>query len=123
MNKAFLIGRLTAEPESNTTNSGKTYCKFRLAVDKMVNGEKQADYLNVVCWEKTAENCTKYLSKGKQVAVVGAIQTGSYEKDGRKIQTFDIRAEQVEFLSKAETPKDGSIDDSKETDDDAGMPF
>lgn len=119
MNEVFLIGRLTADPTSGT-GAGKTYCKFTVAVNRG-GAEQKADFINVVCWEKLAENCKKYLSKGKQIAVNGSIQTGSYEKDGVKRQTFDVRARQVEFLSKAET-KDGNIDELPEADG-ADMPF
>ena len=79
-----------------------------------------------------AQNCVKYLVKGSQVAVTGSIQTGSYERDGVKRTTFEVRADQVEFLSRATQgasgaapqarPKDTAIDELKEVDDD-DMPF
>ena len=104
MNKVFLIGRLTQDPTASTLASGHTYCRFSIAVNRNYSsrdGENKADFLNIVTWDGLAQNCVKYLEKGSQVAVTGSIQTGSYERDGVKRQTFDIRADQVEFLSRA----------------------
>lgn len=103
MNKVFLIGRLTQDPQASTLDSGHSYCRFSIAVNRNYSrdGENRADFINIITWDALASNCVKYLVKGSQVAVVGSIQTGSYEKDGVKRQTFDIRADQVEFLSRA----------------------
>ena len=133
MNKAFLCGRLTQDPQSVTLESGKMFCRFTIAINrpKTKDGKEQADFINIVTWETLAQNCAKYLGKGSQVAVCGSIQTGSYEKDGIKRQTFDIRADQVEFLTRPNpehsepqpTPsRDSAIDKLKEIDDDS-MPF
>ncbi len=135
MNKAFLIGRVTADLTLSKLNSGHCYCRFSIAVNRPYARENdpKTDFITVVAWDKTAQNCNKYLSKGSQLAVIGSIQTGSYERDGIKRQTFEIRADQVEFLSKANTTnadsadtkqvsKDVAIDDLKEVDDD-DMPF
>ncbi len=102
MNKVFLIGRLTQDPQTQTLDSGTTLCRFSIAVNRTYSrdGETQADFINIVAWNATAQNCGKYLVKGSQVAVSGSIQTGSYERDGVKRQTFDVRADQVEFLSR-----------------------
>lgn len=124
INKATLLGRLTRDPQSVTFEGGKTRCNFTIAVDRprTKDGEDKADFISIVTWDKLAENCAKYLAKGNQVAVCGSIQTGSYEKDGIKRQTFDIRADQVEFLTKpsadssapsTEPSKDASIDTLK----------
>ena len=104
MNKVFLIGRLTQDPTASTLASGHTYCRFYIAVNRNFpsrDGENKVDFINIVTWEVLAQNCVKYLEKGSQVAVTGSIQTGSYERDGVKRQTFDIRADQVEFLTRA----------------------
>lgn len=134
MNKVFLIGRLTQDPQASTLDSGRTYCRFSIAVNRNYasrDGENKADFINIVTWEALAQNCVKYLQKGSQVAVTGSIQTGSYEKDGVKRQTFDIRADQVEFLSRStgtgtssapQGSRDQEIDQLKEVDDD-DMPF
>lgn len=136
MNKAFLIGRLTQDPTASTLDSGHSYCRFSIAVNRSYSrdGENKADFINIVTWDGLAQNCVKYLVKGSQVAVTGSIQTGSYERDGVKRTTFEIRADQVEFLSRANStaaagaaatparPKDTSMDELKEVVDD-DMPF
>ena len=81
-------------------------CKFTIAIDRPVRAgqEKQADFPRIVCFGKTAENCEKYLSKGKQVAVEGRIQTGSYkDKEGKQVYTTDVIANRVEFLGSRDT--------------------
>lgn len=104
MNKVFLIGNLTADPVGSTFDSGNTNCRFSIAVNRFNRGTEgnAVDFINVVAWNQLATNCTKYLVKGSKVAVVGSIVTGSYERDGVKRTTFDIRADQVEFLSRPE---------------------
>ncbi len=105
MNKAILIGRLTADPELQTTSSGVDVCRFSLAINrpfKSQSGETQADFLNIVVWRAAAQNCYKYLKKGSQCAVVGSIQTRSYEdNNGVKRYVTEIVAENVEFLGRA----------------------
>ncbi len=134
MNKVFLIGRLTQAPTASSLQSGHSYCRFSIAVNRNFtsrDGENKADFINIITWDKLAENCMKYLEKGSQVAVVGSIQTGSYEKDGVKRQTFDIRADQVEFLSRANNGGAGAqqqagsqdVDTLKEVETDDDMPF
>ena len=133
MNSVILIGRLTQDPQASTLDSGHSYCRFSIAVNRRYsrNGESQADFINIITWDALAQNCSKYLVKGSQVAVQGSIQTGSYERDGVKRQTFDIRADQVEFLSRAngngtgaqgQPTRDAAIDELKEVEDD-DMPF
>ena len=110
MNKVFLIGRLTQDPTASSLPSGHTYCRFSIAVNRTFasrDGENRADFINIVTWDGLAQNCVKYLEKGSQVAVTGSIQTGSYERDGVKRQTFDIRADQVEFLSRSSNSQGG----------------
>ncbi|MCH5156681.1 MAG: single-stranded DNA-binding protein [Clostridiales bacterium] len=132
MNKVFLIGRLTRDPQASTTESGRSYCRFSIAVDRFSRDrENSVDFINIITWNELASNCVKYLQKGSQVAVFGSIQTGSYERDGVKRQTFDVRADQVEFLTRANggaqqggegAVKDEVIDELKQVDDD-DMPF
>ena len=132
MNKVFLIGRLTQDPQASTLDSGHSYCRFSIAVNRSYSrdGENRADFINIITWDALAQNCVKYLVKGSQVAVTGSIQTGSYERDGVRRQTFDIRADQVEFLSRAngsaqqgaQGTRDQAIDELKEVEDD-DMPF
>lgn len=101
MNNVILIGRLVRDPELRyTSGSQMAVCRFTLAIDRRVKQgeEKKADFPNVICFGKTAENCEKFLAKGRKVAVQGRLQTGSYEKDGVKHYTTDVIADNVEFL-------------------------
>ena len=87
MNKAILIGRLTRDPELRTTPTGRNVCQFSIAVNRNftnANGEREADFINCVVWDKQAENLAKYQHKGNQIAVEGRIQTRNYDdKDGK----------------------------------------
>ena len=101
MNRAVLIGRLAQAVEFKYTSSGTPVARFNLAVNrnfKDKNGEKGTDFIPVVVWGKSAENCKKYLEKGRQVAVSGRIQTRSYEVEGQKRYVTEIVADEVEFL-------------------------
>ena len=124
MNKVFLIGRLTADPKQGQTPGEKVYTRFTLAVDRIGDG---TDFINIVAWERIAETVVKFASKGRQIAVFGRIQTGTYEKNGEKRPTFDVVAIEVKLLGSAQSTnkapdKDASIDDLEEIDDD-DMPF
>ena len=102
MNKVFLIGNLTRDPETRTTQGGTTVCSFTIAVNRRMkqDGQQETDFLNIVAWQKLGELCQKYLAKGRKCSVVGRIQTSSYlAKDGSKRTAWDIVAEEVEFLS------------------------
>ena len=105
MNHIMLIGNLTHDPELKTTASGVATCGLRIAVNRRFkdkNGETVTDFIPVVTWRKTAELCAEYLSKGRKVAIVGELQTRSYEaKDGTKRTVTEVVADEVEFL----TPK------------------
>ncbi len=108
MNNVVLIGRLTRDPELRYIPSGTAVANFSLAVDKGLSREKKqemesrnqptADFINITVWGKMGENCANYLQKGRLVGVNGRIQTGSYEKDGIRRYTFEVVANQVEFL-------------------------
>ena len=108
MNKVILIGNLTKDPEGGETSSGIPYSRLSIAVNRPFtdeNGERQADFFNVTVWRAQAQDCLKYLCKGKKVCVVGRLQNRTYEdKDGNKRMATDIIAEEVEFLS----PSDNS---------------
>lgn len=103
MNKVYLIGNLTRDPEMSETSSGVAFCRIGLAVNRPysgADGERQTDFFNITVWRAQAENCGRYLKKGSKVAVVGSLQNRSYEdKDGNKRQVTDIIANEVEFLS------------------------
>lgn len=105
MNSVILIGRLCADPElSYTPNTQTACCRFTLAVDKPKRqGEDQgADFIRITVWGAQGENCDRYLAKGRQAAVHGRIQTGSYKnRDGQTVYTTDVVADRVEFLGSA----------------------
>ena len=102
MNKVILMGRLTRDPEVRYTQTNNTLvASFALAVNRRFarpGEERQADFINIVVFGRQAENVQKYITKGSQIAVDGRIQTGSYEKDGVKRNTFDVIANNVQFL-------------------------
>ncbi len=114
MNKVFLIGRLTRDPELRYTSDNTATARFSLAVDRNYsnqNGEREADFINIVVFGKQAENVQKYLTKGSQVAIDGRIQTGSYEKDGVRRYTTDVIAQSVQFLDTRSSREGGVSND------------
>lgn len=110
MNKAIITGNLVRDPELSETTSGTAYCKFSIAVSRPYtngDGNREADFFTVVAWRALAENCGRYLKKGRKVAVVGSIQNRQYEgKDGLKRTVTEIIAQDVEFLSGGENTAD-----------------
>ena len=102
MNNVVLIGRLTKDPELayGGQNSDIAVCRFTLAVDRPTQ-DKAADFIRIVVFRKQAENAKQYLAKGRQCAVEGRIQTGSYkDREGKTVYTTDVVANRVEFLTK-----------------------
>ena len=101
LNNVVLIGRLVADPELRTTTSGKSVATFRIAVDRSYTkpGEqKQADFINIVAWESSANFVTRYFTKGSMIAVRGEIQTRNYEdSNGNKRTAFEVVAKEVSF--------------------------
>lgn len=137
MNKVILVGNLTRDPELAQTSSGISVCKFSIAVNRdytNANGERDADFINIVTWRGLAENCAKYLVKGSKVAVCGSLQTSSYEdRNGEKRYRTDVVADNVEFISTkskedTEPPQTSkksvkkTLKELQPTDDD-GLPF
>lgn len=95
MNNCTFIGRLTKDPEIRYTKDNKAVCTFTIAINRY-NG--MADFIRIEAWGTTAENCAKYLVKGRQAGVVGSLHNNRYEKDGVK-HSFDyVYADRVEFL-------------------------
>ena len=124
MNSIILIGRLTKDPELRYTPNGKAVCSFTLAVDRPYSGDKkEADFINIVVWNKVGENCAQYLSKGRKAAVQGRLQIRSYEDDkGYKKYITEVVANSVEFLEFGN--KQQNEDFGIEVDlDDADCPF
>lgn len=102
MNKVVLIGRLTRDPELRYTSSNIPSATFSLAVSRPFqnqNGVREADFINIVMWRKTAETAKNYLSKGSLIAVEGRIQTRNYDgADGKKVYVTEVVADNFEFL-------------------------
>ena len=132
MNKVYLIGNLTRDPEVSETSSGVPFCRFSVAVNRNFansEGNREVDFFNITVWRGLAENCGRFLIKGSKVAIVGSLQNRTYEVDGVKRTATDIVASEVEFLS---TNRDGEGDVVKpinkdkpaltEVEDD-GLPF
>lgn len=101
MNSVILVGRMVADPELKTTQTGLEVTSFRVAVDRPYSkdGEKKADFIDVVAWRKTAAFICQYFSKGKPIAVKGSLQTRTYEtQDGSKRYVTEVLADNVEFV-------------------------
>lgn len=128
MNKWCGIGRLTKDAELKTTSSGINYCNFIIAVDrrfKDANGQRQADFIACVAWRTTAEFISKYFKKGNRIAVVGSIQTRTYEdQNGQKKLVTEVIVDEAEFVeSKAASGNGQTAKQSSEPDEPVEMPF
>lgn len=124
MNKVILIGNLTRNVESGETANGIKYARIGIAVSRRYadsDGNIQTDFFNITAWRGLAENCEKFLSKGKKIEVIGAIQNRTYEdKEGVKRTVTDIIADEIEFL----TPVDKTEQKPKEKYEEVGdLPF
>lgn len=99
MNRVFLMGRLTADPELNKTQSGLSVARFTVAVSRRFKkeGQPEADFIRCIAWRQQAEFVCKYFKKGNMIAAAGSIQTGSYEKNGQKVYTTDVLIDEVRF--------------------------
>ncbi len=128
MNKVILMGRLTKDPVVGYTQSTNTMVtSFTLAVNRRFvkqGEERQADFINIVAWNKTAEFVSKYFSKGQQVGVIGRIQTKNYDnEEGIKHYVTEVIAEEVYFAGeKKEKAQNDTTDDFEITNSD-GLPF
>ena len=135
LNTAIIMGRICNDLELRKTPSSVSVTRFTVAVDRPYKQgeERKADFINVTAWRGTAEFICRNFNKGKAIIVKGAIQTGSYEKDGRKINTFEILADDVFFCGSKE---DGQSNNSSQNEpqatetasydidaDDSDLPF
>ena len=105
MNKVFLIGRLSRDPELRHTTSGMAVCQINVAISRRTGQgrDPETDFINVVVWDKQAENVSRYLAKGRQVAVEGRIQTRSYDNnEGKRTYVTEVVASNVEFLGSSQ---------------------
>jgi len=103
LNRVILIGRLTRDPELRYTQQGTAVARFTLAVNRKFKRE-ETDFIDIVVWQKQAENCAQYLTKGQLAMVEGRLQVRSYEgQDGQKRKAVEVVADDVKFLSKPGT--------------------
>jgi single-strand DNA-binding protein len=135
LNKVFLVGNLTRDPELRFTAQGTAVANFSIAVNrsyKANDGEykKEVSFFNIVVWGKTGENCSKFLSKGRSVLVEGRLQNRSYEtQEGQKRTITEIVADNVQFLggkgdaSEGSTSDYGAVDSYEGNNDDDQVPF
>lgn len=112
MNKVYIIGNLTKDPELRSTQSGVPVCSFTVAVSRRQRGaeaEPQADFFRVTAWRQLGEICAKYLAKGRKAAVNGSVSVSTYTgQDGKTRATLEVTAEDVEFLTpRTEIPAAG----------------
>lgn len=125
MNKVFLIGRLTKDPELKfTPQNGTAVTQFTLAVNKRFKKENgpTADFINIVAWGKIAEHCSNYLNKGSQASVAGRLEIRSYQaQDGTTRYTTEVVADEVEFLDPKKSKNE--YEDMTPIEDSADMPF
>lgn len=112
MNKVILIGRLTKDPDLRYTQSGTAVASFTLAVNRRFanqNGEREADFINCVAWQKAAEFVANYFTKGQQMALEGRLQVRSYDgDDGKRRWVTEVVVEQMEFVGSKNDNKDNS---------------
>jgi single-strand DNA-binding protein len=133
VNKVLLVGRLAQQPELRYTQNGVAVARFTVAVSRPFTnqqGEREADFIDVVVWRAQAENCANYLAKGRLVGVEGRLQIRSYETaEGQKRRVAEVVADRVEFLDRGkdgmqggqEVPSQGFPDDAAGPGDD--LPF
>lgn len=142
MNKIFLIGNLTRDPERSQFSDDLVNCRMTVAVTRNYGkkdsyGKKETDFFRVVCWRGLAENCCKFLKKGSQVGVFGSISIRKYKtSDGVSRESIEVSADEVQFLtrryetdssdaglSEDSMPKSDRSDEGLEEIDDDDMPF
>jgi single-strand DNA-binding protein len=112
LNRTILIGRLTRDPELRYTPNGVAVTTFTLAVDRPFSnqqGDREADFINIVTWRQLAETCANYLRKGRLTAVEGRIQVRNYENnEGRKVYVTEVVADNVRFLESSNSGSGGA---------------
>lgn len=117
MNKVFLIGNLTRDPELTETSSGTSICRFSIAVSRNytnANGDKITDFFNCIAWKNTAEAIARYVHKGNKLSIVGSLENRSYEdRNGNKRTVTEIQVQDVEFL----TPRTAGSSNATEPND------
>jgi single-strand DNA-binding protein len=127
MNKVILMGRLCDNPVVRYTNANNTLvAQFNLAVNRRFvkqGEERQADFINIVAWDKTGEFCSKYFKKGQQVSIIGRLQTRNYDdKDGKKVYVTEVVAEEVYFAD-SKKEDNGPFENNAVEEDTSELPF
>lgn len=114
INIVIVMGRITADPELRTSNSGISYCRFSVAVDRAYKSgdEKKTDFINCVAWRQTAEFISRYFTKGSMIALQGSLQQESYtDRDGNKRTSYTVSVEKASFTgSKRESAAEPDIE-------------
>lgn len=130
MNKATIIGNLTANPQSrlvNSANGTSTVCNFTVATNRPVRGKIKTTFFRVTCWNKQADNAMKYLARGRKVAVTGPVEASAYiAQDGSARAQLEVYAEEIEYLSSRQEDSQTQApppDDSYAPMDDGDLPF
>ena len=103
LNKVFLIGRLTRDPELRYTSAGVPVARFTLAVSRPTrkdNNESDADFIRIAAWRKLAEICGEYLKKGKLISIEGRLQISGFEKNGKTVKTAEVIADNMQMLDR-----------------------
>lgn len=127
LNRVILMGRLAADPELRTTNSGTNVATFRIGVSRDYDRD-QTDWINIVAWRQTAEFVKNYFSKGNMIALEGALQSRQYQdRDGNNRTTYEVQADRVWFAeSKGGSQKpdvEPDLSDYEEVEDNGDLPF
>ncbi len=125
INRVILVGRMVADPEIRYTQSGIAVARLRIAVErpfKNANGERQTDFINAVAWRKLAELCGQYLKKGQMAAIDGSLQMNQWEQEGQKRTTYEVIADNIQFLDRGGSGGAGGVDSPSYNDSDAPPP-
>ena len=121
LNRIVLIGRLTADPQLRYTQTGTAVSNFRIAVERTrpnPQGEREADFVDIVTWQRLAETCANNLSKGRLVAIDGRLQIREYEYEGQRRKATEVVADNVRFL---DWPREGTEKSENTDNDEEGM--
>lgn len=117
MNKVFLSGNLTRDVEVRYTQAGKAYARMGIAINRRYKDKDSVDFFNLVAWDKTAEFCGRYMTKGSRVLVEGSLRASNYEnKDGVKVNSVEVWIDNIEFAG-AKRTDDGGGSYSKPSND------
>lgn len=125
MNLVIISGRLCADPELRQTNSNKPVCLFTVAVEdgKDKDGNKKAQFVPCVAWDKTAETISKYFLKGNPITLTGHLSCRTWERDGKKNYAWEVFVDRFEFVPGVNTKKPADPQIIDMDDDDAELPF